>query len=47
MKPVARVGDTHVCGNPQHPPNMIASGGQGMVDGKLVARMGDSQGNRT
>ena len=42
MKPVARVGDTHVCGNPQHPPNVITSGGQGLVDDKPVARLGDS-----
>ena len=42
MKPVARLGDTHVCGNPNHPPNVIVSGGQGIVDGKPVARMGDA-----
>jgi len=42
MKPIARVGDTHVCGNPSHPPNVITSGGQGIVDGQPVARIGDS-----
>lgn len=42
MKPVARVGDKHVCGNPAHPPNVIVSGGQGKVDGKPVARIGDT-----
>ena len=42
MKPVARVGDTHVCGNPKHAPNAITSGGQGIVDGRPVARVGDT-----
>lgn len=42
MKPIARVGDTHICGNPNHPPNVITSGGQGIVDGQPVARVGDS-----
>ena len=42
MKPVARIGDTHVCGNPQHPPNVIVSGGQSLVDNRPVARQGDS-----
>ena len=41
MVPVARVGDTHICGNPNHPPNSIVAGGSQMVDGKPVARMGD------
>lgn len=41
MKPVARVGDTHICGNPAHPPNAISAGGQGIVDGRPVARKGD------
>lgn len=42
MQPVARVGDTHICGNPDHPANVITSGGQGIVDGRPVARIGDS-----
>lgn len=42
MKPVARVGDMHICGNPNHPPNVVASGGQGIIDGRPVARKGDS-----
>lgn len=42
MKSVARVGDMHVCGNPHHPPNVIVSGGQSIVDGRPVARIGDS-----
>lgn len=41
MKPVARLGDTHVCGNPNHPPNVIVSGGQSTVDQRPVARIGD------
>lgn len=41
MRPVARVGDTHVCGNPHHPPNMIVSGGQATADMRPVARVGD------
>lgn len=42
MKPVARVGDTHVCGNPHHSPNVITTGGQSQVDGRPVARLGDA-----
>ena len=42
MKPVARIGDTHVCGNPNHPPNVIVGGGSQMVDGRPVARVGDA-----
>ena len=43
MKPVARVGDTHICGNPNCPGNdVIVSGGQGIVDGRQVARIGDT-----
>ena len=42
MKPVARVGDTHICGNPNHPPNTIVTGGQGLVDGRNVARISDT-----
>ena len=42
MKPVARVGDTHICGNPNHPPNMIVSGGIATADGRPIARVGDS-----
>ena len=40
MQPVARLGDKHDC--PRHGPNMIISGGQGLVDGRPVARIGDS-----
>ncbi len=39
MQPVARRGDTHAC--PIHGPNVIAAGGQGIVDGRPVARLGD------
>lgn len=39
MKPVARLGDKHVC--PHHGTNAIVSGGTAMVDGKPVARIGD------
>lgn len=42
MKPVARVGDVHICGNPYHPPNVIVSGGQATADGRLIARVGDT-----
>lgn len=42
MLPVARVGDTHICGNPNHPPNVIVAGGSQIVDGKPVARVGDA-----
>ena len=42
MKPVARVGDTHFCGNPYHPPNVISSGGATLVDNMPIARLGDS-----
>lgn len=42
MKPVARVGDAHACGNPKHGTNAIASGGQAIIEGKPVARLGDS-----
>ena len=41
MLPVARVGDIHICGNPNHPPNVIVEGGSQLVDGKPVARVGD------
>jgi len=41
MKPVARIGDTHICGNPNHPPNMILTGGQSIVEGRPVSRVGD------
>lgn len=44
MMPVARVGDSHACGDPNHPPNAIVSGGQGIVDGMPVARIGDACG---
>lgn len=40
MKPVARVGDTHVC--PNHGTNKIIAGGGAKIDGKPVARLGDS-----
>ncbi|QDC11556.1 hypothetical protein FHY55_08000 [Oceanicola sp. D3] len=42
MKPVARMGDQHICGNPNHPPNVIVSGGQAIVDGRPIARVGDA-----
>ena len=42
MKPVARVGDRHICGNPKHSPNAVASGGQSLIDDRPVARVGDS-----
>ena len=28
LKPVACIGDQHICGNPDHAPNAIVSGGQ-------------------
>ena len=40
MQPVARLGDKHDC--PQHGPNAIIAGGQGLVDGRPVARLGDA-----
>ena len=40
MQPVARLGDTHDC--PKHGPNAIVAGGQGTVDGRPVARLGDA-----
>ncbi|CUH78169.1 hypothetical protein TRM7557_01752 [Tritonibacter multivorans] len=44
MKPVARVGDKIICGNPKHAPSTIVSGGQSLADGRPVARIGDSCG---
>lgn len=44
MKPIARVGDQHVCGNPKHPPSTIVSGGEAIVEGQVIARVGDSCG---
>ena len=44
MVPIARVGDTHICGNPKHPPSTIVSGGSQILDGKPVARVGDPVG---
>lgn len=41
MRPVARIGDKHICSNPKHPPNVIVSGGIAIVDGRPVARIGD------
>ncbi|WP_395344317.1 PAAR domain-containing protein [Ningiella sp. W23] len=41
MKPVARLGDMHVCGNSKHPPSPIITGGKSVVDGAIVARIGD------
>ena len=41
LKPVARIGDQHICGNPGHAPNAIVSGGQGIVEGQRVARVTD------
>lgn len=40
MKPVARIGDVHAC--PVHGANAIVSGGQSIVDGRQVARIGDA-----
>ena len=42
MKPIARVGDTHICGNPWHPPNVIVTGSQATADGRPIARVGDT-----
>ncbi|MEM8849586.1 MAG: PAAR domain-containing protein [Pseudomonadota bacterium] len=39
MLPVARLGDKHIC--PICGPNMIITGGSGLVDGRPVARVGD------
>lgn len=39
MKPVARLGDLHVC--PMHGTNTIVSGGTNIADGRPVARLGD------
>ncbi len=41
MKPVARLGDMHTCGNPNHSPSPIVTGGVSVVDGAQVARVGD------
>ena len=40
MLPIARLGDDHVC--PLHGPNKIVTGGKSLIDGKPVARLGDS-----
>ena len=40
MRPVARLGDKHDC--PLHGPNVIVAGGQGQIDGRPVARLGDA-----
>ena len=39
MKPVARVGDKHIC--PLHGPNLVIEGGSGTAGGRPVARVGD------
>lgn len=39
MRPIARLGDTHAC--PLHGTNAIIQGGTAMVDGRLIARVGD------
>ncbi|WP_226554194.1 PAAR domain-containing protein [Celeribacter naphthalenivorans] len=41
MKPIARVGDTHVCPIKGHGTNSIVSGGSALVDGRPIARIGD------
>ena len=41
LKPVARIDDQHICGNPDSPPNAIVSGGQGIIEGQCVARVTD------
>ena len=40
MRPVACVGDIHIC--PAHGPNVVAAGGTATVDGRPVARIGDA-----
>lgn len=39
MRPIARVGDKHLC--PVHGPNAIATGSPAMADGRPIARVGD------
>lgn len=39
MKPVARIGDVHVC--PIHGTNIVVSGGSATIDGVAIARVGD------
>ncbi len=39
MLPVARLGDKHIC--PICGPNVIVQGGQALIDGRPVARVGD------
>ena len=39
MRPVARVGDVHLC--PRHGPNVIVEGGSAVIDGAALARVGD------
>jgi uncharacterized Zn-binding protein involved in type VI secretion len=39
MKPIARVGDVHIC--PLHGPNAIVEGGKATADGMPIARVGD------
>lgn len=41
MRPVARVGDAHVCPRKGHGKGTIVSGGTGIVEGSAVARVGD------
>lgn len=40
MPAIARVGDVHDC--PRHGKNTITEGGSSEVDGRAIARMGDS-----
>ncbi|OCX58132.1 hypothetical protein BFP70_18890 [Thioclava sp. SK-1] len=42
MAQIARVGDTHVCPIKGHGSNVIVSGGSAIVDGRPVARVGDT-----
>ena len=38
MKPVARIGDQHICGNLDHALNTIVMGGTGIVEGSSESR---------
>ena len=40
MKPIARIGDQHVC--PRHGVNVIISGSIQLLDGKQIATVGDT-----
>jgi len=41
MPAIARVGDSHICPRKGHGRGVIVSGGSAIVEGSLVARMGD------